>query len=424
MKPLIQRLVELEKDIRVSVIGIGSIGNGLVHQLARTPHMRPVTIADKKLKKAILCAESLQMEYQIVEDYAELSAAIRSGKLAISCHGELVAQLQDTDVMVEATSAILPAAHHAINAIKAGKHVVMMNFEAELMFGPYLLMEAEKQGVVYTCADGDQPTVIKKLIDDIQLWGFDLVMAGNIKGYLDRYANPTMIVPEADKRNLGYKMCTSYTDGSKLCVEMAVLANGMNLRTAVPGMLGPCVSSVHDVFEAIDIDAVYQEHGPVVDYLEGAEPKGGVFVVGHTADPFQQYTLDWYPPDIGPGPYYLFYRPYHLGHIEAMQCIAEAYLDKSYRLQPRFGMKTNVFSYAKRDLRAGEILDGMGGYLSYGLIENLGQDLMDPGVPICLNDGYVLVRDVPMDQRILLSDVVIPREHSAADLYAKSISIN
>ena len=86
------------------------------------------------------------------------------------------------------------------------------------MYGPLLLELAMEEGVVYTCADGDQPTVIKKLIDDITLWGFDLVMAGNIKGFHDRYTNPTKIAPEADKRLLDHKMCSSYTDGTKLCV--------------------------------------------------------------------------------------------------------------------------------------------------------------------------------------------------------------
>lgn len=424
MKPLIRRLEELKREIRVSVIGTGSIGNGLVQQLVHTPGMRPVAIADQVLDKAVKCAQHLGLDYVVVDTLDELHDTIQKGKLAIAENGELVAQCSEVDAMVEASNALYAGAQHALRAIEAGKHVVMMNFEAELMFGPYLLKAAKAGDVVYTCADGDQPTVIKKLIDDIQLWGFDLVMAGNIKGYLDRYTDPTKIIPEADKRNLDHKMCSAYTDGSKLCVEMAVLANAMNLRTARPGMFGPKADSVHEIFDLIDIDAVYKEHGPVVEFLVGAEPKGGVFVIGYTGDTFQQYTLDWFPPDMGPGPYYLFYRPYHLGHIEAMECIAEAVLDRSYRLQPTHGMKTNVYSYVKRELKTGDILDGMGGYQSYGLIENLEDNLIEPGIPICIAENCTLKRGVAKGKKILLSDVEVPNDDPAFDLYYKSLAID
>jgi predicted homoserine dehydrogenase-like protein len=276
---------------------------------------------------------------------------------------------------------------------------------------------------VYTCADGDQPTAIKKLIDDINLWGFELVMAGNIKGFMDRYTNPTKIIPEADKRNLDHKMCSSYTDGTKLCVEMAVLANAINGKAAVPGMVGAKVAHVNNIFDAYDFDALWKNNGrvPLVDYLLGAEPKGGVFVIGYTDSEFQQYTLDWFPPAMGPGPYYVFYRPYHLGHIEAMECVAEAYLHGTARLQPSYGMKTNVFSYAKRDLKAGDVLDGMGGYNSYGLIENLDDNQHDPGIPICISDNLKIKRDIAKDERISLADVAYDPKDIAFQLYFKAI---
>src|SRR5690606_13795387 len=124
--------------------------------------------------------------------------------------------------------------------------------------------------------------------------------------------------------------------------------------------------SVHDIFDLINFEELWQNKQPVVDYLVGAEPKGGVFVIGYTENKFQQYTLEWFPPTMGPGPFYLFYRPYHLGHIEALECVAEAFLDGTARLQPTYGIQTNVYTYAKKDLQAGDVIDGMGGYASYG----------------------------------------------------------
>jgi predicted homoserine dehydrogenase-like protein len=421
MKTLKDRLLSLDKEIRVAVIGIGSIGKGLVYQVNATPGMRPVAIADIYINKAIDCAKWLKLDYEIVNNVSDLNYAIQRGKVAVTDNGELLASSGLVHVMIESSNAVLQGALHALRAIQNHQHVVMMNFEAEMMYGPLLLKAALDEGVVYTCADGDQPTVIKRMIDDIKLWGLDIVMAGNIKNYLDRYTDPVKIAPEADKRTLDHKMCSSYTDGTKLCVEMAVLANAINGKTAIPGMFGHRMKHVNEIFNYINFDEVWDRKHPLVDYVLGSEPKGGVFVVAHTADKFQQYTFNWFPPDVGPGPYYIFSRPYHLGHIEAMQCVAEAYLDGTARLQPVYGMRTNVHTYAKRDLKAGDVLDGMGGFNSYGLIENLSDDQNNPGLPILLNDNLRIKRDIVKDQRIGLDDVEFNPNDKAFRLYFQSV---
>ena len=423
MRNLKQRLLSLEKDIRVAIIGIGSIGKGLVYQTHATPGMKPVAIADIHINKAIECAKWLKFDHEVVSTLADLNYAIQRGKVAVTDNGDLLASSGLVHVLVESSNAVLQGALHALKGIKNHQHVVMMNFEAEMMYGPLLLRAAQEEGVVYTCADGDQPTVIKKLIDEIELWGLNIVMAGNIKNYLDRYTDPIKIAPEADKRTLDHKMCSSYTDGTKLCVEMAVLANAINGKAAVPGMLGHRMKHVNEIFNHVNFDEIWNGKNPIVDYVLGAEPKGGVFVVAHTAEKFQQYTFNWFPPDVGPGPYYIFSRPYHLGHIEAMQCIAEAYLEGTARLQPVYGMKTNVITYAKRDLKAGDTLDGMGGFQNYGLIENLDEN-SKPGLPVLLCDNLKLKRDVPKDQRIALEDVEFNGDDQAFHLYFQALEIS
>lgn len=422
MEPLKKRLDALEKPINVSIVGIGSIGKGLVYQSFHTNGIKPIGIADIHLEKAEECAKWLGLEYKIVENKQQLEEAVSKGKFVITTDGELLASCEQTDVFIESSNAIIEGARHAIKAIEAGAHIVMMNYEAELMYGPHLLKLAKSKGLVYTCADGDQPTVIKTLVDELELWGFDLVMAGNMKGFHDLYTDPIKIAPEADKRNLDHKMCSSYTDGSKLCVEMAVLANALDLRTHVPGMHGPRIKSIYDIFDHFDFEEIYKNKQGVVDYVLGAEPKGGVFAIGYTDEPFQQYTLNWFPPNMGPGPFYLFYRPYHLGHIEAMACVAEAYLDGSARLKPEAGMKTNVFCYAKKELNKGDMLDGMGGFASYGLIENI-ETQSTPGVPICLSDNLVLKRAIPRDQRISIDDVAYDPKDPAFELYLKALAL-
>ena len=271
---MLQKLGRLEDSIKIVIIGIGSVGKGLVFQAQITPNIECIGIADIDIAKAIGCAEWLERPYQIVQTKGELFAAVEAGKLAVTDDGQLLAQCELADAIIEASSAVFAGAQHAITALKHGLHAIMMNYEADLTYGPLLLAVAEEEGVIYSSCDGDQPTVLKRMIDEILFWGFDLVMAGNIKGYLDRYTNPTIIIPEADRRQLDYRMCTAYTDGTKLGVEMAVLSNALGLRTFVPGMIGPRAAHVSQVFDLFDFNALWGiDRQPVVDYVLGARPE-------------------------------------------------------------------------------------------------------------------------------------------------------
>lgn len=412
MTDLISRLRALQKKIRVGVVGVGNIGKGIVYQVGITPGMVCVAIADIHLERAVAWAQCLMREYVVVENLMDMNTAINSGKLAVCCDATLIAESGLVDVQVDSSTSIDGAAQFDLAAIAHHKHLVMMNSEADLIFGPYLLAQAQREGVVYTSADGDQHTVLKHLINDTELWGFQTVMAGNMKGFLDRYSNPTAIIPEAEKRYMDYKMCASYTDGSKLCIEMALIANAIGGYTAVPGMLGPRVKDIYDVFQYFDFNTLWVGEKPLVDYVLGAYPSGGVFVVGFNDHPHQMETLSWYPCRLGPGPFYVFHRPYHLGHIESMACVAEAFLDGSAVLQPVYGFQTNVFTYAKKNIHRGEILDGIGGYAVYGLIENCNDNHPHPGLPICLAENVTLLRDIQKDEKILLEDIVYePSDH-------------
>lgn len=416
------QLSALREPITIGIAGIGSIGRGMLRQAQLTPGIRCLAIADCDVDRAVASAERFQLEYRKVDTLVELEEAVHQGKLAVCADGDLVARCELVDVFIEATSSVAAGGRYGITALEHNKHLVMMNYEADLMFGSWLMQLARGKGLVYTVCDGDQPSVLRRLADEMGFMGFDLVMAGNIKGFLDRYANPTSIVPEADKRDLDYFMCTSYTDGTKLSVEMAVLANGLGLRTATPGMRGPRMADVYEVFNHFDFDALWDGKTGLVDYILGAKPAGGVFAIGYNDDPYQKETLAWLPPRMGPGPFYLFYRPYHLCHFETMATVAEAALNRRPVLQPRHGFRTNVYSYAKKDLRAGEKLDGIGGYACYGMIENCGNSGEQPGLPICLSEGVTLKREIHKDGRILLEDVTYDPQDYSFSLFQKSVA--
>jgi predicted homoserine dehydrogenase-like protein len=418
---MLNELRRLSQRIRLGVIGIGSIGKGIVLQSHLTPGIECAAISDICIDRAIACAKWLNRDYVVVDNFEAMHTAILNGRLGVCEDGKILAQCELMDVMIEATNSLAAAGQFAMTALEHRKHVVMMNYEADLMFGPFLSHLAKKKELVYSACDGDQPAVLHRLIEEVEFMGFEIVMAGNIKGYLDRYVNPQSIIPEADKRGLDYKMCTSYTDGTKLCIEMAVLANAHRFRTLVPGMIGPRVKNVIDVFSAFDFEEIWQKRQPVVDYILGAEPTGGVYTIGFTDNPYQQETLAWFPPKMGPGPFYVFYRPYHLGHFQSMATVAEAFLNHRSVLEPTYGFQTNVFAYAKRNLRTGEELDGPGGYTCYGMIKNY-SDQTVPGLPICLSDGITLSKDVQKDREITLDDVQFDANREDFKLFSMAMN--
>ncbi len=415
-------LETLKEPIRVAVVGIGSMGKGLAYQCRLTRGIRCVALADIRLERAIACAESFGYPYRVVRSLDEMHDVIGHDRLAVCEDGELLAKCGMADVLIESSGSIAPAGRFALTALEHGKHLVMMNAEADLIFGPLLMHVAAENGVVYTASDGDQPGVIARMINDMEFWGFQLVMAGNIKGFLDRYSDPTKIAPEADKRNFDHRMAASYTDGTKVCIEMALLANGLGLQAAVPGMRGPKAGHVREVFELFDFRAIRSGGVPVVDYILGAEPNGGVFIVGYCDDDYQRSMLSVLK--MGDGPFYLYCRFNHLCHVEAMSTVAEAYLQRRSLLQPVHGFRTNVYAYAKRPLRRGERLDGMGGYTCYGLIENVDPDDPHPGLPVCLAEDVTLRRDMARDERIRLEDVDVDPHRADFALFSKATAVS
>ncbi len=396
------------------------MGRGLLHQCRVTPAFQCVVLADVDLEAAVDCAEAADVPYEVVSNLGALNDCVRQGQLAVCKDAALAARAESADVFIDASNAIKDAARFCPVALEHEKHLVMMNAEADLAFGPYLMQRAAEQGVTYASCDGDQHGVIKRLVDDLRLWGFDLVMAGNIKGYLDRYANPTSIIPEADKRNLDYHMCTAYTDGTKLGVEMALLANAFDLETPVPGMHGPEADHVKEVHDLFDLETLWAKHGPVVDYILGAEPNGGVFAVGYCEDPYQQRMMEYYK--MGDGPFYIFYRPYHLCHVEAMDAIATAVLDDRSLLQPKHGHVADVYAYAKKTLEPGDRLDGIGGYACYGLIENYADQEANPGIPMTLADDIRVTAEIKKDEKILASKVETREDRADFRLYRDSLA--
>ncbi len=415
---MLARLKELDETIKVSITGIDTLGKGLLYQTTITPGIKCVAIADREIENCVKAAHWLNLPYRIVATQNELDDAINDGELAICQDGNMVAKAASVEAVIEASSTIMDGAAIALTAIRNQRHIIMMNTPVDSAFGPHLMKYAHDNGVTYSSSDGGQPAILRKLYDDMQLWGFEPVMAGNIEGQLDRYANPTLSIPEAEKREMDLHKFTSISDGTNLNLQMSIVANALNMVTAMPGMYGHRANSIEDIFDLYDLEMIHSFNNPVVDYILGTDMVGGVFTVGFSDNPFQKEMMDYYR--MGDGPFFAFYRPYSLGHVEAMENVARAVLDEQALIQPTYGLKTNVYAYAKKPLRAGQTLDGIGGYNCYGLIENCPPINEDSWLPIALADGVVLRRDIEVDEKISLLDVEFNPTALDFDLYFKS----
>ncbi|MEZ5300088.1 MAG: homoserine dehydrogenase [Verrucomicrobiales bacterium] len=386
------------KPIRVGLIGAGAMGVGIAWQIARTPGMTLAFVGDIK-RSALDAAKKAFEPYE-------------NPVLTEDCFGALAgANAIDIDVLVEGSNTIGPAAKYCLAAIDQGAHCVLMNAEVDLALGKLLNHEAAKKGVIVTSDAGDQHGVLATMMEEIEMWGFRLVQAGNIKGFLDRYKTATDLIGEAAKRNLDPVQCCAYTDGTKLNVEMALVSNGFGMVPFKPGMEGPACKDVTEVLNLFDFDA-YPESG-CVDYILGAQPGGGVYVVGHCDDPIQQPYLTYYKLAEKP-PYYLFYRPYHLCHLETPRAIAKAVLYGEPVLTPKRGRVADVYAYAKADVAAGTVVQhGIGGDEFYGIIESCAGSDAAGQVPISLLEGEgaakpKVLADKKKDEPLTFGEVELP----------------
>ncbi|MCP4417263.1 MAG: Gfo/Idh/MocA family oxidoreductase [Chloroflexi bacterium] len=397
---------EANNPIRVGLVGAGYMGRGIALQiLTAVPGMELVAVANRHLAEARRAyAQAGVAEVQPVETTAQLETAIERQQYSITEDALLLAQCERIDAIIEATGTIEFGAKVVITAVSHHKHVVMMNAELDATLGPILKVYAAKAGVILTNSDGDQPGVIMNLYRYVQSIGCQPVLAGNIKGLHDPYRTPETQRAYAAKYKQKPPMVTSFADGTKISMEMAVVANGTGLKTGQRGMYGPHCDHVNETPQLFPLEQML--NGGLVDYVVGAQPPAGVFVIGYNDNPLQQQYLNYYK--MGDGPLYVFYTPHHLCHVETPLTVARAVLFGDAALTPLGDPVCEVITIAKRDLIAGEVLDGIGGYTCYGMIENYEASAAHNLLPMGLSEGCCLKRNVPKDSILTYEDVVLP----------------
>jgi predicted homoserine dehydrogenase-like protein len=398
--------------VKVALVGAGFMGRGILLQITNSvPGMEVVAIYNIDPEKAGRAyREAGNTDFKKVTAQADLEHRIAQGKYSIVDDPFLACRAANVDVLVEVTGAVEFSSRVVFEAIKNGKHVVMMNAELDSTVGPILKTYADKAGVVLTNADGDQPGVEMNLFRYVKGIGVKPVLCGNIKGLQDPYRNPTTQEGFAKKWGQNPAMVTSFADGTKISFEQAIVANATGMTIAKRGMLGPVVTPgtpLKEVIHRYPVDVLTSGPG-IVDYVVGAEPGPGVFVLGTHDHPTQQHFLNLYK--LGEGPLYLFYTPYHLCHLEVPITCARAVLFQDAAIAPAGAPKVDVVATAKISLKAGEVIDGIGCYMTYGQCETAEVTYEEQLLPMGLAQGCVLKRDIPRDQVISYDDVVMPKE--------------
>jgi predicted homoserine dehydrogenase-like protein len=397
--------------VRVGMIGAGFMAAGTLLQIA-TVHgraMRVVAIANRTPEKAVRAyADAGLAEAAICDDAVALERAVATGRPAVTEDPMLVATSPQVDVLLEVTGAVEDAAPVVLAAIEHGKHVVLMNAELDGTVGPLLKARADAAGVVYTNVDGDQPGVEMNLWRFVKGIGVRPVLCGNIKGLQDPYRTPTTQAGFAKQWGQRPSMVTSFADGTKISFEQAIVANATGMTVAKRGMHGYTVEPGTPVTEAAklwDPDELLAGPG-IVDYVVGASPGPGVFVLGTIEHPRQRHYLNLYK--LGEGPIYCFHTPCHLCHFEVPTTIARAALLGDATIAPLGGPLVEVVTLAKRDLKAGETIDELGGYTVYGEAETALATAAGGLLPIGVAVGARLKRDLPKDAVLTYADVEIP----------------
>ncbi len=419
----LQQRAAAGKPIRVGMVGAGFMGRGIALQIIRSvAGMELAAIANRSLAGAARAYGEAGVEtgrIRTVERRGQLDDCIGSGSYAITDNPEILTAAERIDAIIEVTGAVEYGAGVALRAITHGKHFVTMNAELDGTVGPILKVYADRAGVVFTGADGDQPGVTINLYRFVRAIGVRPVLCGNIKGLHDPYRTPATQRDFARKWGQNPHMVTSFADGTKISFEQAIIANATGMRVARRGMLGPTVPAgtpLKEIAGLYPLAALLDGPG-IVDYVVGAEPAPGVFILGTHDHPVQRHYLNLYK--LGQGPLYCFYRPYHLCHFEAPLSIARAVLFQDATIAPLAAPLVEVVATAKRDLRRGELIDGLGGYMTYGLCENSDSPEMADLLPIGLAEGCRLKRDIPKDQVLTRQEVEMPPDRVVDELWAE-----
>jgi predicted homoserine dehydrogenase-like protein len=378
------------RPVRIGLVGCGEMGTDIVTQVAQMSGISVAVIADTRQERALRAVEiahGARAGARSAENASAVTRTIEEGRTAIVDDPALVATAGLVDVVIDATGKPAVGAEIGLSAMEHGKHLVMMNVEADVTIGAYLKRAAADLGVVYSLGAGDEPSSCMELIEFVSAMGHRIVAAGKGKNNpLNHDATPDQYRVEAERRNMNPRMLVEFVDGSKTMVEMAAIANATGLVPDRPGMHGPAATreELCRVLCPVEDGGLLSRKG-VVDFSVGKGVAPGVFVVAEMAHPrLRERMADL---KLGEGPYYTFYRPYHLTSLEVPLTCARAVLYGRPDMVPLDTPVAEVCALAKRDLQPGERLDAIGEYSYRAWIMTAAEARAARAIPCGLLEG-------------------------------------
>jgi predicted homoserine dehydrogenase-like protein len=384
------------RPIRIGVIGSGEMGTDLVTQGMLMPGISVCAVSTRRPHTA---HEAIRIAYGDdamaceADTPSKVTEAIEAGKIAITSNEMLVTNPL-IDVVIDATGKPGVAADFCLSAMEHGKHLVMMNVEADVTIGCLLKQEADRLGVVYSVGAGDEPSSCMELIEFATALGYTIVSAGKGKNNpLNHDAVPDDYREEAIRRNMNPRMLVEFVDGSKTMVEMCAIANATGLVPDVPGMHGPKADrdELARVLVPREDGGILLKKG-VVDYTVGKGVAPGVFVIVEATHPRIVERMD--DLHIGRGPYYSFFRPYHLTSLEVPLTAARIMLYGKPDMVPLPRPTAEVCAVAKRDLAAGETFDAIGETCYRSWTMTVGDARDHKAIPVGLLEGGKVLKPV------------------------------
>lgn len=351
------------RPIRIGLIGSGEMGTDIVTRVAHMTGIEIGAIAELNPQNA---AKAVDIAFQEKGHSSEVSTgnalntAIEAGKVAVTSDADLILNSGLIDVVIDATGVPAVGAEIGLRAMEHGKHLVMMNVEADVTIGAYLKSEADRLGVTYSLGAGDEPSSCMELIEFVSAMGHTIVAAGKGKNNpLNIDATPPAYEEEAARRHMNVRMLVEFVDGSKTMVEMAAIANATGLVPDVAGMHGPAATldQLSKVLIPKKDGGVLNKVG-VVDYSIGKGVAPGVFVVADMSHPRISERME--DLKMGKGPYFTFHRPYHLTSLEVPLTCARVVLYGKADMVPLAKPVAEVAAVAKKDMQPGDRLDQIG----------------------------------------------------------------
>jgi predicted homoserine dehydrogenase-like protein len=385
------------RPVRIGLVGCGEMGTDIVTQVAQMRGIEVAAIADtrgERARQAVAIAQRPPESAGDAQSAQAMSALIEAGRTAIVPDSSMVVTHDLVDVVIDATGKPAVGAEIGLKAMEHGKHLVMMNVEADVTIGAYLKHAASKLGVVYSLGAGDEPSSCMELIEFVSAMGHRVVAAGKGKNNpLNHDATPDEYREEAERRNMNPRMLVEFVDGSKTMVEMAAIANATGLVPDKPGMHGPAATrdELSRVLCPVEDGGVLSRKG-CVDFSIGKGVAPGVFVIAEMAHPRLRERMN--DLKLGEGPYYTFFRPYHLTSLEVPLTCARAVLYGKADMVPLDRPVAEVCAVAKRDLKPGDRLDAIGEYTYRSWIMTVEDARAAKAVPCGLLEGGVVTTPI------------------------------